>query len=304
MYTLGIDGGGSKTEAVIIDDNDLVLGRGLAGGCNTNFVTRREAAASFAQAIRQALDAAGLRPADIGRAACTFGMAAREAFAEVGLVVPPVAVGEHNVVWERSGLARRYGVSIVAGTGSSCCGFGRDGRHFHAGGLGVLLGDEGGGYDIGLRAMRRAMLSIDGRRPPTALSGAVCDYLGVPTLGHVVRKLSGTRIQQPLIAGFAARVAEAANTGDEAAIEIIRGAGETLGELVAFVASRVFERGDEFPVVLAGGVFRAGDLLIEPLKAVVAPEFPKAGFVVATMSPGEAVARLARRGCLRRSAKC
>ncbi|MGB9619298.1 MAG: BadF/BadG/BcrA/BcrD ATPase family protein, partial [Armatimonadota bacterium] len=156
-------------------------------------------------------------------------------------------------------------------------------------------GDEGSGYDIGLRGIRRALLSKDGRRPPTALTGAACLYFDVPSIGYVVGKLSRPRIQQPLIAGFAAMVSEAANAGDEAAIEIIIDAGKALGELAAFVAGRVFEREDTFPVVLAGGVFNAGDLLIDPLKAVMAPQFPKAEFTIAKMSPGEAVARLVRR---------
>ncbi|MGB9620163.1 MAG: BadF/BadG/BcrA/BcrD ATPase family protein, partial [Armatimonadota bacterium] len=68
MYTLGIDGGGSKTEAVIIDNSDRVLGTGRSGGCNTNFATRRDAVASYVDAIRQALDASGLEPRDIGQA--------------------------------------------------------------------------------------------------------------------------------------------------------------------------------------------------------------------------------------------
>ena len=294
-YTLGIDGGGSKTEAVIIDDQDRVWGRGLSGGCNTNFVPRRDAISSYVHAVRQALDEAGLQPCDIRQAGCTFGGVARDAFAEVGLDVVPIGVGECRVAFERAGIDRLYGIAMIAGTGSSCFGYGADGRRFHSGGLGALLGDEGSGYDIGLRAIRRALLSKDGRRPPTALAEAVCRYLGVPSLGSVVGKLSGVRIQQPLIAGFAARVAEVASAGDEAAIEIITEAGRTLGDLAAFVAGRVFQADDEFPVVMAGGVFNAGDLLIDSFKSVVAPQFPRASFIVARMSPGEAVARIVRR---------
>ena len=304
MYTLGIDGGGSKTEAAIIDDNDRVLGRGLAGGSNTNFVTRRAAAAAFVEAIRQALDAAGLQAAEIGCAGCTFGGAAREAFAEVGIGTAPFGIGESQVAFERAGLDRMYGIAMVAGTGSTCFGIDGNGKQFHSGGLGALLGDEGGGYDIGLRGIRRALLSRDGRRPPTALTDAVCDYFEVPRIGHVVSKLSGTRIQQPLIAGFAARVAAAAAAGDEAATEIIMEAGETLGELIGFVASRLFGPDDAFPVVLAGGVFQAGSILTDPLKRVVIERFPRAEFVLANTSPGEAAARIARRMCLRRCVEC
>lgn len=294
-YILGVDGGGSKTEAVIIDHSGAVLGRGLAGGSNTNFVPWQEAVASFRNAIQQALCEAHLEAQQISAAGCTFGSAAPDAFAELGIGVKPVGIAEYRVVFERAGLDRVYGVALVAGTGSSCFGFGESGKRFHAGGLGPLLGDEGGGYDIGLRGLRRALLAEQGRKPPTMLLQAACEYFGVPRAGMLVAKLAGPYIRQPLVAGFAREVAECARQGDEAALEIMQYAGRTLGELVSFVAGRVFSREDEFPVALAGGVFGAGELVIGPLRSVVLEQFPRAQLIVAWMSPGEAVARLVRK---------
>lgn len=294
-YILGVDGGGSKTEAVIIDRNGVMLGHGLAGGSNTNFIPWREAVASFRYAIQQALHNAQLEPRQICAAGCTFGSAAPNAFAELGIGVKPVGIAEHQVAFERAGLDRVYGVALVAGTGSSCFGFGESGKQFHAGGLGPLLGDEGSGYDIGLRGLRRALLAEKGRRPPTMLSQAVCEYFGVHTASMLVAKLAGPCIRQPLVAGFARKVAECARQGDEAALEIMQYAGRTLGELAIFVASHVFSREDEFPVALAGGVFGAGELVIDPLRSVILEQFPEARLIVARMSPGEAVARLVRK---------
>ncbi|MDH7601649.1 MAG: BadF/BadG/BcrA/BcrD ATPase family protein [Armatimonadota bacterium] len=291
-YILGVDGGGSKTEAAVIDENRRVLGRGLAGGSNTNFVSRKEAVSSYVSAVKQALDEAGLRPQQIAAAGCTFCSAAPDAFAELGLQVKPIPIGEHQVAFERAGLQEVYGVVLIAGTGSSCFGFGKDGRRFHAGGHGPLLGDEGGGYDIGLQALRTALKAEEGRKPPTMLVEAACEYFGVRNARSVVSRLAGLQIEQPLIAGFAARVAECARQGDEAALEILRYAGTALGELAAFVAGRIFDRADRFPVVLAGGVFNAGDLVVEPLRAVVSAQFPGADYAAARMNPGEAAARV------------
>jgi N-acetylglucosamine kinase-like BadF-type ATPase len=295
VYILGIDGGGSKTEAAIIDDNDRVLGCSVAGGSNTNFVERSEAVKSFVTAIKGALEEAGLQPSQIAGAGCTFGGVASDAFAEIGLCVKPVGVSECRVAFERAGLERMYGVALIAGTGSSCFGFGPEGQRFHAGGHGPLLGDEGGGYDIGIRGARIALQSYEGRKPPTMLIQAACEYFDVPNIRLLVHKLAGSCIRQTLIAGFAARVSDCARRGDQLASEILQYAGSVLGELVAFVASRVFSSDDEFPVVMAGGVFKAGDLVIEPLKSVVTAQFPKARLIVGHMNPGEAVARVTKR---------
>jgi N-acetylglucosamine kinase-like BadF-type ATPase len=158
-----------------------------------------------------------------------------------------------------------------------------------------LLGDEGGGYDIGIRGARIALQSYEGRKPPTMLIQAACEYFDVPNIRLLVHKLAGPCIRQTLIAGFAARVSDCARRGDQLASEILQYAGSVLGELVAFVASRVFSSDDEFPVVMAGGVFKAGDLVIEPLKSVVTAQFPKARLIVGHMNPGEAVARVTKR---------
>ncbi len=294
-YILGVDGGGSKTEAAIIDENGRVLGRGLAGGSNTNFVSRREAVASYVSAIRGALHEAALEPRQISAAGCTFCSAAPDAFTEVGLPVKPIPIGEHRVAFERAGLERIYGVVLIAGTGSACFGYGESNKRFVAGGHGPLLGDEGGGYDIGIQGLRTALKAVEGRKPPTMLTQAACEYFGVDSAKMVIRRLTGLQIKQPLIAGFAVKVVECARQGDAAALEILKYAGTALGELAVFVAGRIFEASDEFPLVLSGGVFNAGELVVAPLKLVVSAQFPKVQYFAARMSPGEAAARVTRK---------
>lgn len=303
MYTLGIDGGGSKTAAAIIDDCENVMGKGLGGATNTNFMGREEAVDSFKTAIGGALESAGLRPSDIGCVGGTFAMVLDEALSAIGIQFRPIGVSEPQVVFERAGLADTRGVALVAGTGSSC--FGRDGHggHFHAGGWGAILGDEGSAYDIGLRGIRRALIEMDGRVPETLLSEYARSYFETEKVCDVLRAC-GIRVNQRLVAGFAARVSEAAHRGDETAIAILEEAAENLGELATFVARRLFEERDAFPVVLGGGVFRAGEIVVGVIRAMFAPQFPNARVVVADGDPGEAVARITRREYLRRLERC
>lgn len=294
-YTLGIDGGGTKTDAVILDEAGNVVGAGVAGGCNANFVSRRVAVAAYKRAIRAAIKQANIEPSCINRAACTFGGVADEAFGELGIAARARHIGEHRVAFERAGIHELRGVGLVAGTGSSCVALEGGERVTSAGGWGPLLGDEGSAYDIGLSAIKRALLACEGRAPGTLLEQAVRGYFGVERTKGAIGKLCGLKINQSLVAGFAVEVSKAANEGDEAAIEIIESAGEVLGELAAFVARRIFTEEDDFPFVLAGGVFNIGRLVIDPIKAVLRPQFPKSRIVVAEMRPGEAVARLAMR---------
>jgi len=296
-YILGIDGGGTKTEAVILDIEGKVAGTGTAGGSNTNFISRREAAEAFKQAISGAFEAASVTAKDIGCAGCTFWTVANEVFDELRIPVQPKSFSEHAVAFERAGIEELRGIAIIAGTGSSCGGFSDGGQRFTVGGWGPLLGDEGSAYDIGLRGIKRALWSAEGRLPDTLLVDAVRSYFGIEHAKGAIGKLCDTKINQSLVAGFAMEVSKAAGMGDEAAIQIIEEAGEMLGEMAAFVARQIFTENDGFPVVLAGGVFNMGRLVLDPIRAVILPQFPKAKALIAKMKPGEAVARLAYKKC-------
>lgn len=298
-YILGIDGGGTKTEAAVVDRSGSVLGTGISGGSNINFVPRRSAAVAYRRAIRQALSEASAEASDIACAGCTFGWVAEAVFAELGIDAEVMGWREPEVAFMRAGVAEANRIALIAGTGSSCTGYSADGRHLTSGGWGAVLGDEGSAYDIGLRGAKRALASIEGRMPPTLLAEKAVAYFGGGNRHGIVARFCGTRVNQALVAGFATRICEAAQERDEAALLIMEEAGEALGELAAFVARSLFAEDDEIAVALAGGVFSAGRLVIDPIRCVLLPQFPRARLVTAAMSPGEAVARLTLHRCLR-----
>lgn len=294
-YTLGIDGGGTKTDAVILDEQGNIVGTGIGGGSNANFTPRRSAAAAFRRAIKCALKEAGISGDRIAAAACTFGTVAREVFEQLGITAEPHQLSECRVAFERAGIEEVRGVAVVAGTGSSCVGVKPDGTIIAAGGWGPIFGDEGSAYDIGLRGIKQSILAQEGRASDTLLVREMRDYFGQDKPRKAIRKLFDIKVNQPEIAGFAVRVSAAANAGDKTSLEIIESSGESLGELAAFVARKLFSEEDSFPFVLAGGVFNIGNLVIDPIRAVLRPQFPNSKLVVAKMRPGEAIARLAAR---------
>lgn len=294
-YYLGIDGGGSKTDAVIIDDEERVLGAGLSAGSNVTFTTHESAVHSYVSAITDALTAASLEPQSITAAGCTFASAARTAFDQVGIGVAPKALPEPAVAFERAGVQDRVGVVLIAGTGSSCVGYGRNSVPSYVGGWGAVLGDDGSAYFIGRTAIRRVLSAADGRTPPTSLTEKALDYFSIQRPREIIRVFAGTCVNQTLAAGFAARVSEAANEGDQAAVDILAEAGAELSQMALFVAGRTFAADEEFSLVLAGGVFGAGKVLVEQITRPFAEKYPNCSVLMASMRPGEAAARVVRR---------
>jgi N-acetylglucosamine kinase len=293
MLALGIDGGGTKTEAAVVSEDDAVLAVGLGGPVNTAFVSSSQARRSIRAAVREALGGAKSRHFD-ALALCvlcstedaTAGLPRGVSYGQI------FRFSETEVAFARAGLFQKYGIAVVAGTGSNVCGYGRDGAACHVGGWGALLGDEGSAFDIALRAIKAAIRAHDGRGPHTQLLERALRHFNIPELWGLVRLCYGGPLPRTTIADFAPQVSAAASEGDEVATGILADAGRTLADDVLFVAGRLFQPEEAFPVVLSGGVFNAGPLLIEPIRLALKQQYPNASLLVAHQSPGVAVAKL------------
>ena len=169
---LGIDGGGTRTRAVLVDAHGGIHGEGEAGPANYHNVGLEGAAAALRRAAENAWQAAG-RPFDAA-AACFAGLAGIKAgidfsrlsdvAATVGLALPgriTVANDLHNAL--AGGLAGRPGVALIAGTGTNCLARDASGATFMCGGWGWLLDDRGGGIGLALAGLRAATRAADGR---------------------------------------------------------------------------------------------------------------------------------------------
>jgi len=157
---VGVDGGGTKTEAVIMDANQRVIGEGRAGPSNPLRVGIAGAAAAVREAIDSACAAAKLRRGDL--IAAQIGLAGarrRELRERMRETLMPLGVGEIEVVTDANialygATDGAPGLVVIAGTGSICCGINARGKRFCAGGWGPIAGDEGGGAWLARRALR------------------------------------------------------------------------------------------------------------------------------------------------------
>ncbi|HEX8351835.1 MAG TPA: BadF/BadG/BcrA/BcrD ATPase family protein, partial [Pyrinomonadaceae bacterium] len=185
QLVLGVDGGGSKTRAVVSDGGGEVLGEGLAGPSNPLRVGVGDAVNAIRDAADRACAEAGVRRVEV--VAAEVGLAGvrradirermRAAVAELGIKTVEVVTDADIALY--GATEGKPGLVIIAGTGSVCCGVNARGRRACAGGWGPVVGDEGSGSWIARRALQAVAHATDGRGRKTALVEAACDYFNV-----------------------------------------------------------------------------------------------------------------------------
>lgn len=193
-YVLGADGGGSKIACLVAEKTGRLLGYGLGGPVNTNYVVRRQAVASMSYAIQTALEGAGLRGQQI-EILCLSAPMAPDAVAEAAKScgIGPVtraAEGQTPRWAARYWTDMRIGITVDAGTGSMARGWARDGREAGSGGWGSTLGDEGSGHWISMQAMVAVLQAHDGRIAETMLTAPVLRHFGMSDILDMVFQVS------------------------------------------------------------------------------------------------------------------
>jgi N-acetylglucosamine kinase-like BadF-type ATPase len=298
---VGVDGGGTKTHAVITDINDRVLGEGKSGPSNPLRVGIANAAAAVREAIDRACEAAEVRRSDLVAAEVGLAGARRtELRARMREALTNLGIGEVEVVGDADialygATDGKPGVVVIAGTGSICCGINRSGREVCAGGWGPMVGDEGGGAWIARRALRAIAKASDGRGPKTSLSKDACDYFHVSTPEDLSTAIYGPTITSERLAGFGRFVIEAAKAKDEVAREIMAHAGRELALAATAVIRNLKLEKEHFQVACVGRVFSAaGEFVLASMREELEKVAPKAYIAPPLFPPALAAARMAR----------
>jgi N-acetylglucosamine kinase-like BadF-type ATPase len=299
-FFIGVDGGGTQTTAVVVDENWRVRGQGSAAGSNYHTVGIDHAVAHIATAIDEALSAAGLGRADI--AAAGFGLAGVRRPPDFERMTPRLqSLGfekfhlDHDAAAAWAGaLECQPGVIVIAGTGSIAFGVNAKGERATVGGWGWLLGDEGSGYSIGLSALRGVCLRADGRLSPSLLATAVLQHLGLSSADELVDYV----YQQPglsreQIAALTRVVLRCAEQGDVAAKRIFRYAGWQLAMTARAVMERLSIKGHCF-ISYTGGVWEAQAFVLPGFKRVLRGQSRKAQIIPPRYPPAVGAAMLAR----------
>jgi N-acetylglucosamine kinase-like BadF-type ATPase len=293
---IGVDGGGTKTEAVVADERGTYLGRGLSGPSNWEDVGLGGAGASFRVAVGEALAAVGAEADDV--AYSVFGLAGVDWPSDVerlAFAIDPLGLGGGRAILNDSEIVLRAGtdsacaVAVVAGGGSVVAGRNDADGKFRTLGLGSLFGDFSSAIDVSEEAVRAVARAYTGRGPSTALTEALCRRFERPTADDLLEFLSRRELHGRIeneIENVAPLVIQAAGEGDGVARVILDRIGREMGSDVVLVAARLGMLREPFDVVLAGGFLAAaGEFVIEPLQQVVRLETSDVTFVHLSTAP-------------------
>jgi N-acetylglucosamine kinase-like BadF-type ATPase len=268
---LGVDGGNTKTVALVASRGGDVRGWGRSGSSDVHDTGGADAALrELGRAIGAALEMAGARPDEVGTA--VLGLAGADwpedfdlltAAVRATLPTADILVLNDAVNAIRCGTPDGLGVVAACGTGGTAAAAGPGGT-FHRG----FWPEPSGAREIGRRglaAVQRAWLGLD---PPTALTARAIARYGADDPDHLLRRLTARDRAEDADPGrFAPDVLDAADGGDDAARRIVACEGRVFGEQARVAADRTGWTG-EFPLVLTGGVLRHPSPLLR--EAIVA----------------------------------
>jgi len=254
---LGFDGGGTKTDCVLMDETGAVLARTRSGPSNPSRVSLNVAVTALIDAAEQSLKISARTEADIAAIhAGIAGIGAAGAIPEVAMLLknkfPSADVTiDSDLNVSLAATQEIPSVLVIAGTGSAVIGRSAPATLAREGGLGPILGDPGSAYDIGRKAatlgLRHHLQGETSFLGSEILRGLNCNW------GKLQERIR-TNADGVLPKIFPI-VTSAANQGDDSARAILNSAAEELSELVVRVIERLRLRAHPFFLAKTGGVF-------------------------------------------------
>ena len=265
-WHLGIDGGGTQTRSILVDNKGRVRGSGVAGPSNYHNVGATVSTLNILKAAAHAWEQAG-KP--FSQAASAFvGLAGIKSAQDIStmtsgvegchLAAPGtiiVANDLHNAL--AGGLEGRPGIALIAGTGCNCLGIDSRGKTAMCGGWGWLIGDRGAGFGLAAEGLRTAARAADGCPPRTRLLDAALAFFGISEPNELLARLYVGEWRPGIVAEFAPVVIRLAAEGDVGARRVLKGGADDLARIVAATASHLdYPSGAD--LALLGGCLTSG----------------------------------------------
>ncbi|HKW64133.1 MAG TPA: BadF/BadG/BcrA/BcrD ATPase family protein [Candidatus Acidoferrum sp.] len=295
-YVLGFDGGGTKTECVLMDETGAILARSRSGPSNAVNVGAKASAAALADAGLEALRSSGKPPSDVVYILAGISGAGEPTVqAEIKAVLQPSFASASIMIISDLPLTLAAtneipSVVVIAGTGSAVLGWTSPHHVFRAGGFGPIIGDAGSANDIGRKTVALCFQKILNKEKflltDEILRAFHCTWLQFVDLAR----------EQPTVIfpKIFPIVAKAAQSGDQAAQAILSMAAVSLLDQVREVANQLQLRNTSFFLAKTGGVFDGSSFLNGEFDGLVAGFYPKARIGPLPRPVAESAAQLAR----------
>ncbi|MEH2400265.1 N-acetylglucosamine kinase [Nostoc sp.] len=311
-YVLGIDGGGSKTVCILMDDSCQVLCRGEAGPSNYQSIGIEATLQSIQSAIHNAVETATITNTVNIEAIC-LGLAGIGRAADIEVVKGLVQELQNNkflpITWTLQpaniiicndalialvgGIGQPVGIVVAAGTGSIVFGRNHQGDTKRVGGWGYILGDEGSAYKIAIAGMNAALKSYDGREMPTSLVEAFKHHLDLASIEDLIEVIYRREWGVKQIAALAPVIDLAAASGDIVANSIIDDAVKELVKATFTVIDAIFSDNSVLDVVTTGSVWRGQSKIHQRFAGYLIKKFPNVKVIFPKYEPAYGAGLLA-----------
>ena len=298
-YVLGLDGGGTKTECVLMEESRRVVASSRGGPSNPMRVGFGGALASVCEAARVAIATARVsNDAVVSLCAGLAGTAYPEAARKMRLLLEAEFPGklvrictDMDLTLEAVGAGAA--IVLIAGTGSAAVGRDARGTTARVGGHGYLLGDEGSAYHVGQRAVLDALRHFERTGADSPMGKAVLSEIGAASWADLQSRVYAT--PDEVFPRLFPMMLQAAESADATARSLLDDCAAALAELVGDLAERLQLQSQKFLLAKTGGMLGRSTWFDERLDRYLRKAAPHAQLSDLQLSPAEAAAHLALR---------
>lgn len=299
MYFCGWDGGGTKTEVLITDEQNHMLNRIQFGPLNPHGNDKNKVAKTIADCVEFMSKQNG------GLAACrglVAGTAGEDNPDTVNFITEHIRkngytgnlkiAGDQETALEGA-LDGECGAILIAGTGSICYGKNSEGKEFRTGGFGYIVDDEGSGFAIGRDILIAVTRVFDGRCKKTILKDMVFEQLNIYKPSELLSWLYSSHTPKNQIADLAPLLNKAIEGNDTVAKKIAGNAAKGLSDLaVTAWRSSGMTAGS---IAFLGGVFTHSEYIRNGTKELIHEALPEVNIIPPKHNPAYGAASMARK---------
>lgn len=279
VYYLGIDGGGTNSRLMAVDQNDAILAETFGDSTNiaSNSVETVEANLrflfdSFLNDCQQTTnDCLALCIGSAGLDSDHSIHVMETIIRRYGFSCPILAVNDGLLALAAITKAKE-GIIVISGTGSIACGISREGETIRCGGWGHLLDDVGSGYWIGKEAMISALRASDGRGEKTILTDMIKQDLNLLHISDCMDRVYHD-LNKSDIAKYSVFVLNGARAGDVVCYTILERASDDLFDMADAILKKIQD--DSIDVVVSGGTLMKNEILYGLFADKIHVHYPK-----------------------------
>lgn len=265
-YFLGLDAGGTKTGAAIIDESSQIVAESIGGSGNYHNSGIENVSVNVHRVIEAVLSKSFLTIEKISRV--TIGFAACDTPKDYTKLFKACTSGNLHYLKGKLTVVNDTkiglycgtippGIVVICGTGSNIYGINDHGEEAMAGNWGHFLGDKGSGFQLAKRMFQSIVEAYDGSGPETNLTQKVEKRLGIATAVDLIDWENETKPTVHEIADFAPLIIESAESGDEVARDLLDKTVKDLGRPLVAVVRRLKMEDESLRIVTIGGLFES-----------------------------------------------